>query len=87
MDVWRYPLVELRFTKIFNLRSNPFELDMDVAIGLARPTADRMFVMQAAMAYITTKLSPLKKYPRRQALENWIFGGLMETIRKTAGKH
>ena len=33
--VWRFPLVELRFPKIFNLRSNPFEIDHDTTSRMA----------------------------------------------------
>ncbi len=85
LNVWRYPLVELRFPKIFNLRSNPFELDMDVAQGLGRWTVERMFVMQPAMAFIGEKLATFEDYPPRQAPESWTLGDVMETIRANAG--
>lgn len=85
MEVWRYPLVELRFPKIFNLRSNPFELDSDIAIGLNRWTIDRMFVMQPAMAFISQKLATFRDFPPRQEPESWTLGDVMKTIRATAG--
>ncbi len=85
LNVWRYPLVELRFPKIFNLRSNPFELDMDVAQGLGRWTVERMFVMQPAMAFIGQKLATFEEFPPRQTPESWTLGDVMETIRAMAG--
>lgn len=85
MEVWRYPLVELRFPKIFNLRSNPFELDNDIAIGLDHWTVQRMFVMQPAMAFIGQKLSTFAEFPPRQEPESWTLGDVMQTIRDTAG--
>ncbi|WP_236545181.1 arylsulfatase [Tropicimonas marinistellae] len=87
VSVWRYPLVELRFPKIFNLRSNPFELDADIAIGLHRWNVERMFVMQPAMAFIQEKLATFQEFPPRQEPESWTLGDVMETIRATAGNH
>ncbi len=86
LNVWRYPLVELRFPKIFNLRSNPFELDMDVAPGLGCWQIDRMFVMQTSMAFIGQKLAIFEKFPPRQAPESWTLGDVMQTIRDSAGR-
>lgn len=85
--VWRYPLIPLRFPKIFNLRSNPFELDDDVAISLWRWQLDRMYVMQPAMAFISKKLETFKEFPPAQAPESWTLGDVMEQIKNSAGKH
>ena len=87
MEVWRYPLVPLRFPKIFNLRSNPFELDRDVLIGLDRWQADRMYVMQPAMGFIQQKLATFQDFPPVQAPESWTLGDVMQQIINSTGKH
>jgi arylsulfatase len=71
--VWRFPLVELRFLKIFNLRSNPFEIDHEVANGLWTWQINRMFVMQPAMAFINAKLNTFEEFPPTQAPESFPF--------------
>ena len=87
MEVWRYPLVPLRFPKIFNLRSNPFELDRDVLIGLDRWQGERMYVMQPAMGFIQQKLMTFQEFPPVQAPESWTLGDVMNQIINSAGKH
>ena len=87
MQVWRYPLVPLRFPKIFNLRSNPFELDRDVLIGLDRWQGERMYVMQPAMGFIAKKIATFKEFPPVQAPESWTLGDVMNQIINSAGKH
>lgn len=85
LNVWRYPLVQLRFPKIFNLRSNPFEIDRNESSGIDRWQGDRMFVMQPAMAFIGQKLETFQEFPPRQAPESWTMGDVMQTIIDMAG--
>lgn len=51
-DVWQEPFVPLRFPKLFNLRTDPFERADHEGMGYQRWRAERMFVLAPAQAYV-----------------------------------
>jgi len=65
-DVWQEPFVALRLPKLFNLRTDPFELADRIAIGYPRWRFDRLFLLVPAQAYVAEFLETFKEFPPRQ---------------------
>ena len=66
-DVWENPFTFLRFPKLFDLRSDPFEHADEIdAMGYQRWRAERMFVLVPAQAYVANFLSTFQEFPPRQ---------------------
>ena len=67
MSVWQEPFVKLRFPKLFNLRSDPFErADKDATLYYAKWAADRMFMLVPAQAIVSEYLKTFEEFPPRQ---------------------
>jgi arylsulfatase len=66
ISVWREPFDNLRFPKLFNLRSDPFEAAEDSTVFYDKWTADRMFMQVPAQAIVAKWLESLKEFPIRQ---------------------
>ncbi|RDJ02738.1 arylsulfatase [Rhizobium grahamii] len=65
-DVWQDPLVVLRLPKLFDLRSDPFEIGDHEAIGYPRWRIDRAFLLVPAQAYVAQYLKSFQDFPPRQ---------------------
>ncbi len=81
-DVWQEPFVPLRFPKLFNLRTDPFERADHEGIGYAQWRAERMFVLAPAQAFVGKWLQSFKEYPPRQAPGSFSLGDAMDKITK-----
>ena len=79
-DVWQEPFVPLRFPKLFNLRTDPFERADHEGIGYARWRAERMFVLAPAQAYVAKWLETFKDYPPRQRPGSFSLGDAMDAL-------
>lgn len=66
LDVWQEPFVPLRFPKLFNLRTDPFERADHEGMGYQQWRAERMFVLAPAQAYVARWLQSFQKFPPRQ---------------------
>jgi arylsulfatase A-like enzyme len=67
MGVWQEPFIRLRFPKLFNLRSDPFERgDVDGSVYYAKWAADRMFMLVPAQAVVGEFLKTFEEFPPRQ---------------------
>jgi arylsulfatase len=66
LDVWQDPFVPLRFPKLFNLRSDPFETADHESIDYGRWRVDHAFVLVPAQQYIGKFLATFKKFPPSQ---------------------
>jgi len=64
--VWQDPFVKLRFPKLFNLRSDPFEAGEE-SIYYGKWAADRMFAIVPMQAIAAKWLESFKEFPIRQA--------------------
>jgi len=81
LDVWQEPFVELRFPKLFNLRTDPFELaDRIHAMGYQRWRAERMFVLAPAGAYVANWLQSFRDFPPRQKPGSFSLSNVMDAI-------
>ena len=79
-DVWQEPFVPLRFPKLFNLRTDPFERADHEGIGYARWRAERMFVLAPAQAYVARWLQSFEDYPPRQKPGSFSLGDAMDKL-------
>ncbi len=66
LDVWEEPFVPLRFPKLFNLRSDPFETADHEGMDYERWRVEHLFVLVPAQEYVAKFLSTFKEYPPRQ---------------------
>ena len=51
-DVWQEPFIALRFPKLFNLRTDPFERADHEGMGYGQWRAERMFALAPAQAFV-----------------------------------
>src|SRR6266436_1589135 len=66
LDVWQDPFVPLRFPKLFNLRSDPFETADHESIDYGRWRVDHAFVLVPAQQYVGQFLASFKEFPPSQ---------------------
>ena len=81
-DVWQEPFVTLRFPKLFNLRTDPFERADHEGIGYGQWRAERMYVLAPAQAYVGKWLQTFEDFPPRQKPGSFSLGDAMEKIMK-----
>ncbi len=80
--VWQEPFVNLRFPKLFNLRSDPFErADVDATFYYAKWAADRMFMLIPAQAIVGQFLQTFKEFPPRQKPSSFSVDEALEKAR------
>jgi arylsulfatase len=79
-DVWQDPFVVLRFPKLINLRSDPFERADHEAIGYGQWRAERMFALAPAQMFVGNYLQSFKEFPPRQKPGSFNLGDAMEKI-------
>ncbi len=85
-DVWQDPFVTLRFPKLFNLRTDPFERADHEGIDYPRWRADRTFLVVPAAAFVGQWLSSFKEFPPRQKPASFNLDRVMEKIMEGGGK-
>ncbi len=85
-DVWQEPFVQLRFPKLFNLRTDPFERADHEAIGYPQWRADRMFLLVPAQAYVAQWLSSFRDFPPRQRPASFSLDQVMQKLQEGGGR-
>jgi arylsulfatase A-like enzyme len=82
---WQEPFVPLRFPKLFNLRSDPFE-NADIASQMfyTKWRGDRMFMFLPAGALVQQWLKTLAEFPPRQRPEHFTVGNVLEKLQEKA---
>src|SRR5262249_5163494 len=87
MAVWQEPFVSLRFPKLFNLRSDPFERgDEDATMFYQKWAADRMFLLVPAQALVGEYLRTFNEFPPRQKPASFSVGDALEKARTAEKK-
>ncbi len=82
-DVWQDPFVFLRLPKLFNLRTDPFELADHISMNYARWRIDRIFALVPAQGFVARFLSTFREFPPRQRPASFTIDQVMENL--TAG--
>jgi arylsulfatase len=82
LDVWQDPLVVLRFPKLFNLRSDPFERADREAADYPDFRVNHAFLMGPATLYVARWMQSFKDFPLRQAPGSFNLSHVMEKLKK-----
>ncbi len=84
-DVWQEPFTPLRLPKLFNLRSDPFEMADHQAIGYPRWRIDRVFLLVPAQEYVGKFLATFKEFPPSQKVGTFSLDQVMQALQSGAG--
>ena len=84
LDVWQDPFVPLRFPKLFNLRSDPFEEADRESIDYPRWRVEHAFVLIPAQQYVGKFLSTFKEFPPSQKPGSFSLDKVMESLQQRA---
>jgi arylsulfatase len=80
LDVWQDPFVPLRFPKLFNLRSDPFEIADHESINYGKWRIDRAFLLVPAQQYVGEFLATFKEFPPSQKVGSFSLDSVMEAL-------
>jgi arylsulfatase len=84
-DSWQDPFTPLRFPKLVNLRTDPFEeADLSGAIFYWKWRADHLFVLTPIGALVAQWMQTLAEFPPRQSPESWSPAAMIEKLKKHA---
>jgi arylsulfatase A-like enzyme len=88
LAVWQDPFTPLRFPKLFNLRSDPFEMADIVSGNYAKWRVDRAFVLVPAQAYIGQYIATFREFPPSQKVGSFSLDQVLDslTAATTSGK-
>jgi arylsulfatase len=84
-EVWEEPLVTLRFPKLFNLRSDPFERADHEGIDYPRWRLEHAFALVPAQAYVQNWISTFKDFPPRQKPASFALDDVMSKLSESGG--
>jgi arylsulfatase A-like enzyme len=84
-DVWQEPFVQLRIPKIFNLRSDPFEVADHEGIGYGQWRAEHTFLLVPAQQYVGRFLATFKEFPPSQKVGSFSLDQVMESLQRGGG--
>ena len=82
-DVWQEPFVPLRLPKIFNLRSDPFEIGDHEAMDYSHWRIDRVFLLVPAQQYVGGFLATFKEFPPSQKPGSFSLDQVLESLQHT----
>ena len=80
LDVWQDPFVPLRFPKLFNLRSDPFETADHESISYGKWRVEHAFVLVPAQAFVARFLGTFVAYPPRQKAGSFSVDDALQTL-------
>jgi arylsulfatase A-like enzyme len=80
LGVWEEPFTPLRFPKLFNLRSDPFETADHESMDYSRWRVEHAFVMVPAQQYVGQFVSTFKEFPPSQKPGSFSIDQAMEAL-------
>jgi arylsulfatase len=80
LEVWQDPFVTLRFPKLFNLRSDPFETADHEGMDYGRWRVEHVFLMVPAQQYVGQFLATFKEFPQRQKVGSFSLDQVLQTL-------
>ena len=84
-DVWQEPFVTLRLPKLFNLRSDPFEVADHVGMDYKHWRIDRVFLLVPAQEYVGKFIATFKDYPPSQKVGSFSLDQVL--AKSPTGRH
>ncbi|MGB0132365.1 arylsulfatase [Dokdonella sp.] len=80
LAVWEEPFTQLRFPKLFNLRTDPFEEADQIGIGYAKWRLDRAFLLVPAQEYVAQFLATFREFPPSQKVGTFSLDEVMKQL-------
>jgi arylsulfatase len=86
--VWAEPFVPLRLPKLFNLRTDPFEIADKVSMDYDHWRLDRVFTLVPAQEYIGKYIATFREFPPSQKVGSFSLDQVLENLAsaQTGGK-
>jgi len=84
LAVWAEPFVPLRMPKLFNLRTDPFEIADHVSMDYDHWRLDRAFMFVPAQEFIGKYIATFKEFPPSQKVGSFSLDQVLESL--TAGQ-
>jgi arylsulfatase A-like enzyme len=84
LGVWEEPFIPLRFPKLFNVRSDPFETADHESMDYPRWRVEHAFVMVPAQQYVGQFLATFKEFPPSQKPGSFSIDQAMKALQSTA---
>ena len=85
MAIWGEPFVTLRFPKLFNLRTDPYERADITSNTYYDWVLDHLFVIAPMQAYVGKFLRTFKEYPQRQKAASFNLDSVLEKMKEEKG--
>ena len=85
LEIWANPFTELRFPKLFNLRTDPYERADVTSNTYYDWVMDRIYLFVPAQAYVGNYLSTFKEFPQRQKAGKFNLEAVMKTLTESNG--
>jgi len=86
LQVWAEPFTVLRFPKIFNLRTDPYERADITSNTYWDWVFTRAFLLIPAQAYVGKFLATFKQFPPRQKAASFNIEQVMEQLQRSGGR-
>jgi arylsulfatase A-like enzyme len=83
MNVWQDPFVPLRLPKVFNLRSDPFEIADHEGMDYDRWRIEHVFLLYGALAYVGQFLATFREYPPSQKAGSFSIDQAMNALQQS----
>jgi arylsulfatase A-like enzyme len=80
LGVWQDPFVPLRAPKLFNVRSDPFEIADHESIGYGKWYIEHMYLMVPAQGYVAQFLGTFRDFPPRQKAGSFSLDRVLQTL-------
>jgi arylsulfatase len=80
LAVWAEPFVPLRMPKLFNLRTDPFEIADHVSMDYDHWRLDRAFMFVPAQEYIASYIATFKEFPPSQKVGSFSLDAVLESL-------
>lgn len=86
LRIWAEPFVTLRFPKLFNLRTDPYERADITSNTYYDWVINHLFLFVPAQDYVGKFLMTFKDYPQRQKAASFNLDEVMEKLKQTSSK-
>jgi arylsulfatase len=87
LRIWQEPFVFLRFPKMFNLRTDPFERADITSNTYWDWLADRIFLLAPAQALVVQFLQTFEEFPPRQKAASFTIDQVLEKMERGLGNN
>ncbi|MDN5940241.1 MAG: arylsulfatase [Nitrospira sp.] len=84
-NAWQEPFVPLRFPKLFNLRSDPFESADEDSWDFSHWRAERAFVLVPAQQFIGQFLATFREFPPSQKAGSFSLDNVLQSLQRGVG--